>query len=116
MIMKKIISTLKYWGLCAFVFVGNVFMASAQNPETILQKGKEGLLQGVGYIISIAMILCGVSGAISVTWALIDRKNAQEGANQRLMNVGISLVAAFVLLLVIKLILDQMGVRTAAQR
>lgn len=111
--MKKILSTFKYWGLCAFVFAGNCFIASAQDPESILRNGVTNLKNGVGYVLSIIMIICGVSGAISVAWALIDRKNASEGANQRLMNTGIALVIAFVLLFVIRAILtSNMGVTT----
>lgn len=97
--MKK---KIKYLGLSAFVFLGNAIVAFAQDPAQALNRGVSTLVSSISTFITIAMVLCGVSGAISIAWALIDRKNAQEGANQRLMNVGIGLVAAFVLLIIIK--------------
>ena len=41
--------------------------------------------------------------------ALIDRKNAQEGANQRLMNVGIGLLVAFLILMILKAVATAIG-------
>ena len=47
-----------------------------------------------------------------MAWALIDRKNAQEGANQRLMNTGIGLVVAFLIIGVLRFVLTKLGATT----
>ena len=83
--------------------------AGAEDPKQLLEAGTKELLATVGSVLTIVMVICAVSGAVSVAWALIDRKNAQEGANQRLMNTGIGLVVAFLILAVLKLVLNRLG-------
>lgn len=105
--MKK---RIKYYALSAFVFVGNAISAFAEtDPAKALNSGTQALAKNINEFLTIPMILCLISGGISVAWALIDRKNAQEGANQRLMNVGIGLLVAFLILMILKAVATAIG-------
>lgn len=102
--------TIKYWALTAFLFVAKSFgLFAAADPASALNSGTKTLIKNANEFLTIPMILCIISGGISVAWALIDRKNAQEGANQRLMNVGIGLLVAFLIILILKAVLSGLG-------
>ena len=91
---------------------GTLPARAAVDPTQLLDEGTQQLQKSVGSVLTIVMIICAVSGAISVAWALIDRKNAQEGANQRLMNTGIGLVVAFLIIGVLRFVLSKLGATT----
>ena len=103
-------NTFKYFIATLTVFFMKAYGLFAQNAESALNAGVTALKQNASRFITVAMILTGISGAISIAWALIDRKNAQEGANQKLMTTGISLLAAFIFFVIIQMILQNIGV------
>ena len=108
--MKKIKIRLNYLTAGAMLFLGGLIAkAQTQDPAQILNAGIKGLANNAKPFLLTMTLLTLISGAVSVFWAMIDRKNSQEGGNQRVMSTGIALLIAFIVFLVLYLAANAIG-------